>query len=282
MVCRPAASMNSGVSFDERAQAIWDSGGSECAGMGVRDGWPGDGSLWTAALRRILCLRLRSRCSRDAVLKGKKGKAVYSGPTTIVVLAPTPMLDNEGKQRVDPDGKLMFNPPVQQIRDKKGHPVFDADGKPVFQTANDLGFDEKGKKIKVKKEKPPQMTPLSDRRRDADRGWMDGQGAAELRHCRSEVSVCLCAGDWDDDCFSRAHFRARRSSRARFNGQYADRSPWTGIRWSLLRTRCCWGRSRSRRGSRWIADFCCRRSFLCLGMGRRRRRRMRGRDRRRA
>ncbi len=71
------------------------------------------------------------------------------------------MLDAEGKQRVDPDGKLMFNPPVQQIRDKKGHPVFDADGKPVFQTAGDMGYDEKGKKITVKKEKPPKMTPVS-------------------------------------------------------------------------------------------------------------------------
>jgi hypothetical protein len=96
-----------------------------------------------------------------AVAKGKKGKAAYSGPTTIVMLAPTPMLDNEGKQRMDPDGKLMFNPSVQQIRDKKGHPVFDVGGKPVFQTANDLGFDEKGRKIKMKKEKPLRMTPLS-------------------------------------------------------------------------------------------------------------------------
>jgi len=71
------------------------------------------------------------------------------------------MLDGEGKQRVDPDGNLMFNPPVKQIRDKKGHPVFDSGGKPVFQTANNLGYDEKGKKIVAKKEKPPRMTPVS-------------------------------------------------------------------------------------------------------------------------
>ena len=96
-----------------------------------------------------------------APARGKKGKAAYNGPTTIIVLAPTPMLDGEGKQRVDPDGKLMFNPPVQQIRDKKGHPVFTADGKPVFQTAGNLGYDEKGKKIVAKKVKPPRMTPLS-------------------------------------------------------------------------------------------------------------------------
>jgi len=91
----------------------------------------------------------------------KAAKAVYTGPTTIVVLPPTPMLAGEGKQRVDPDGKLMFNPPVQQLRDKKGHPVFDANNKPVFQTATNLGFDEKGKKIPIKKIKPPKMTPVS-------------------------------------------------------------------------------------------------------------------------
>ena len=96
-----------------------------------------------------------------APAKSGKGKAEYTGPTTIIVLAPTPMLDGEGKQRVDPDGKLMFNPPAQQIRDKKGHPVFTADGKPVFQTAGNLGFDEKGKKIVEKKLKPPKMTPVS-------------------------------------------------------------------------------------------------------------------------
>ena len=46
----------------------------------------------------------------------KKGKQVYTGPTTIVVLPPTPLLDNEGKQRIDPDGNPMFNPPIKQIR----------------------------------------------------------------------------------------------------------------------------------------------------------------------
>jgi hypothetical protein len=96
-----------------------------------------------------------------AAAKGKHAKDVYSGPTTIVVLPPTPMLDAEGKQRVDPDGKLMFNPPVKQLRDKKGHPVFDGDRRPVFQAAGNLGYDEKGKKITVKKEKPPKMTPVS-------------------------------------------------------------------------------------------------------------------------
>jgi hypothetical protein len=91
----------------------------------------------------------------------KKGKNVYTGPNTVAVLPPTPMLDVEGKQRVDPDGNLMFNPPVQQIRDKKGHPVFDTAGKPVFQTAANLGYNEKGRKILVKKVKPPKMSPVS-------------------------------------------------------------------------------------------------------------------------
>jgi len=92
--------------------------------------------------------------------KDKKSKNVYTGPTTIVVLPPTPMLDVEGKQRIDPDGNLMFNPPVKQIRDKKGHPAFDGAGKPVFQTATNLGYDEKGKKIQMAKVKPPKTTPV--------------------------------------------------------------------------------------------------------------------------
>ena len=92
---------------------------------------------------------------------GKAKKAAYTGPDEIVVLPPTPMLDEEGKQRLDPDGKPMFNPPVEQQRDKKGHPLFDEHGKPVMQTEHDLGYDEHGKKIRVKKEKPPKMTPVT-------------------------------------------------------------------------------------------------------------------------
>lgn len=93
------------------------------------------------------------------VLVGKKME--YTGPSTVVVLAPTPMLDEEGKQRMDPDGKLMFNAPISQQRDKKGHPLFDEQGKPVFQTATELGYDDKGHHLKVQKEKPPKMTPVS-------------------------------------------------------------------------------------------------------------------------
>jgi len=83
----------------------------------------------------------------------KKGKQSYSGPNTIVELPETPMLDSDGKQRLDPDGKPMFNPAVKQQRDKNGHPMFDDHGKPIFQTAKELGYDDHGKKIKPKKEK---------------------------------------------------------------------------------------------------------------------------------
>jgi hypothetical protein len=99
--------------------------------------------------------------AKPAAPAAKKGKQVYTGPNTVVVQPATPMLDNEGKQRIDPDGNSMFNPPVKQIRDKKGHPEFDDAGKPIFETATNLGYDERGKKIPVKKVKPPKMTPVS-------------------------------------------------------------------------------------------------------------------------
>jgi hypothetical protein len=94
-----------------------------------------------------------------APAKGKK--AVYTGPNNVIELPPTPILDEEGKQRLDPDGKPMFNPPVMQQRDKHGHPLFDKDGKPVMQTAKDMGYDANGKKIPVKKEKPPKTINVS-------------------------------------------------------------------------------------------------------------------------
>jgi hypothetical protein len=103
---------------------------------------------------------LQSAGVAASVVKGKKGE-VYTGPTTVVELAPTPMLDEEGKQRQDPDGKLMFNPPVRQQRDKKGHPLFDAQGKPVMQTKDNLGYDESGKKLHASKEKPVKTVSVS-------------------------------------------------------------------------------------------------------------------------
>ena len=97
--------------------------------------------------------------ANEKKVKGKK--AEYTGPTTVIVLPPTPMLDEEGRQRLDPDGLPMFNPAERQQRDKKGHPVFDEKGKPVFQTATDLGYDDRGKKLHAKKVKEPKMTPVS-------------------------------------------------------------------------------------------------------------------------
>ena len=112
--------------------------------------------------------------------KGKEKKAEYTGPNTVVVQPATPMLDEEGRQRLDPDGQPMFNPPVKQQRDKKGHPVFDENGKPVFQTATDLGYDEHGKKLHAVKVKEPKMIPVS-----ISRGTftVDGMiGKAELNY----------------------------------------------------------------------------------------------------
>lgn len=108
----------------------------------------------------------------------KNGKKLeYIGPHEIVQLAPTPMLDDEGKQRLDPDGKPMFNPPVKQQRDKHGNPAFDVAGKPIMQTATALGYDEKGKKLHVKKEKPPKMTPVSISRGTLTVDGMTGKAA---------------------------------------------------------------------------------------------------------
>lgn len=109
--------------------------------------------------------------------KGKSKKVEYTGPTTIVELPPTPMLDEEGKQRLDPDGKPMWNAPIKQQRDKKGHPLFDEAGKPVLQTATELGYDEKGKKLHAKKEKPPKMIPVSIARGTLTVDGMTGKAA---------------------------------------------------------------------------------------------------------
>ena len=91
----------------------------------------------------------------------KKGKQPYTGPNAIIEQPATPMLDVEGRQRVDFDGKAMFNPPVKQQRDKSGHPLFDDQGHSVFQNATHLGFDEQGKKIRPKKEKVARKTPIA-------------------------------------------------------------------------------------------------------------------------
>ena len=121
---------------------------------------------------------LQRRVEATADKKSKKGKKdVYTGPNTIVELAPTPILDEQGMQRLDPDGKPLWNPPVKQQRDKKGHPLFDENGKPVFQTKTELGYDEHGKKIKVKKEKEPRKIPISVARGTMTVDGMTGKAA---------------------------------------------------------------------------------------------------------
>jgi hypothetical protein len=113
----------------------------------------------------------------EAKPKGKSKKDVYTGPNTIVELPPTPMLDEQGMQRLDPDGKPMWNTSVKQQRDKKGHPLFDDNGKPVFQTKTDMGYDEHGKKIKVEKEKEPKKIPISIARGTMTVDGMTGKAA---------------------------------------------------------------------------------------------------------
>jgi hypothetical protein len=119
----------------------------------------------------------QSATAAASVAKSKKGKQEYTGPTTVVELPPTPMLDEEGKQRQAPDGKLMFNPPVRQQRDKKGHPLFDAQGIPVMQTKDNLGYDENGKKLHALKEKPPKTVSVSISRGTLTVDGMTGKAA---------------------------------------------------------------------------------------------------------
>ena len=120
------------------------------------------GDAVSAAVGTPAAQDTRPAAKPSATAVSAKGKqAPYTGPTTIIVLPGAPMLDEESKQRIDPDGNLMFYPPTKQIRDKKGHPVFDSAGKPVFQTASNLGYDEHGKKIIAVKVKPPKVTPVS-------------------------------------------------------------------------------------------------------------------------
>ena len=65
-------------------------------------------------------------------LGNKKKATPYTGPTELVVLPPTPMLDEHGQQKLDWDRRPMFNAPDVQLQDKNGHPMFDRAGKPVF------------------------------------------------------------------------------------------------------------------------------------------------------
>jgi hypothetical protein len=117
------------------------------------------------AVKATLDPKKAAKETAEADKKAKKAeeakKKIYTGPNQIVVLPPSPLLDEEGRQRLDPDNQPMFNAAIRQQRDKKGHPLFDEKGKPVFQTASELGYDERGKKIKVVKEKAPKLIPVS-------------------------------------------------------------------------------------------------------------------------
>jgi hypothetical protein len=127
----------------------------------VTSGWEARGQGKDAPSSASINAAPTNTAPANTAPTGKGKKAAYTGPTEIVVLQPTPMLDEEGRQRLDPDGKPMFNAPVKQQRDKHGHPLFDEQGKPVMQTPQELGYDERGKRIKAKKERPPKMTPVA-------------------------------------------------------------------------------------------------------------------------
>lgn len=115
--------------------------------------------------------------SNQPASKKKKAKAVYTGPNTVVELPPAPVLDAEGRQLLDPDAKPIFSPAMRQMRDKKGHPVFDEQGKPVFQTAADMGYNEKGKKIRSHKEKKVKLISVTIERGTLTVDGMTGKAA---------------------------------------------------------------------------------------------------------
>jgi hypothetical protein len=140
----------------------------------------------------------------------------YTGPNTIIVLPPKPILDEEGRQRLDPDGKPMFLPPVKQQRDKHGHPLFDAQGKPVFQTATELGYDEHGKKIHARKVRPPKTTPMT-----ISRGTLtvDGMiGKAEMNYQIADFKyLYLYAPGIGTLVVSKAPFTGGKQEKGAFN-----------------------------------------------------------------
>jgi hypothetical protein len=91
----------------------------------------------------------------------KKPYTCKTDSKEIDVKEPTPVLDQEGKQIIGPDGKPLFHDPVKQLRDKKGYPVCGPapDFAPIYQSKNDMGYDERGKKIPVPKVKVAKTTP---------------------------------------------------------------------------------------------------------------------------
>jgi hypothetical protein len=142
--------------IQQSAQPISRTGISQPAPEDPQTDQPGEDDKAASSLKPP-----QSSGTTASVLKGKKGEEPYTGPTSVIELPPTPLLDEEGKQRQDPDGKLMWNSPVKQQRDKKGHPLFDLKGQPVMQTKDNLGYDDNGKKIHPVKEKPPKTVSVS-------------------------------------------------------------------------------------------------------------------------
>lgn len=161
--------------------------------------------------------KAKAKEEKEAKKAAEQKAKIYTGPNTVIVLPPTPMLDGEGKQRLDPDGNPMFNPAVRQQRDKKGHPLFDANGKPVFQTATDMGYDEHGKKIRVVKEKVPKMTPMM-----ISRGTytVDGMiGKAELNYNIADFKyMYLYAPGIGTLVVSKEPFPGGKEEKGAFNG----------------------------------------------------------------
>jgi hypothetical protein len=159
----------------------------------------------------------QAKAAKEAKKAAEQKAKIYTGPNTVIVLPPTPMLDEEGKQRLDPDGNPMSNPSVRQQRDKKGHPLFDAGGKPVFQTASEMGYDEHGKKIHVVKAKVPKMTPMS-----ISRGTytVDGMiGKAELNYNIADFKyMYLYAPTIGTVVVSKEPFQGGKEEKGAFNG----------------------------------------------------------------
>jgi hypothetical protein len=76
--------------------------------------------------------------------------------------AQEPDVAPSGYYKKNAKGTLEYVGPktIVEQRDKRGNPLFDDKGKPVMQTADNLGYDDKGKKIHGKKEKRPKMVSV--------------------------------------------------------------------------------------------------------------------------
>lgn len=94
--------------------------------------------------------------SSTATLKSARGRSLRLQP---IIIAAKPVPDFDGSQLRDPDGKPMWIPAQVQRLDKKGRPVF-SQGEPVFRTAENPGYDARGKHIHAVKLKPVKPVPV--------------------------------------------------------------------------------------------------------------------------